>query len=398
MLAPVHAIGVDAAGVNAGGVKAIGRPRASGALPPGPIRSRRQRVALLVEPRFPGGTSGAVAAEIRALAPHVELSVVALATGMFRDRPVHPEIARALEDAGLALLPEPPVVRADAIVLHNPSALRFATGFGPRLSAARTIVVTHENFLRPGGHESFDVGHCLGLVAGRVAAGERLLAPVSAANRRTVADWLTRRPDTGWTLADEDWSNILDLPLAAPTLLPRDRRGRHSRPGFEKFPGLAALRAQFPPHAERCVILGADTLLSDRDELPEHLQLLRFGAMPVEAFLAGIDFLVYFTSPSWRESFGRAIAEAIAAGKLVITDAETAATFGPGVLAAADNGTGGDVDAIVAAHLADPGRYVASVVRAQADLARHLPEAVVPRLLALLDPGPAAHDGSHAAL
>jgi hypothetical protein len=345
----------------------------------------RPRVTLIVEPRFPGGTSGAVAAEIRALAPHVALSVVGLATRMFRDRPVHPDIVRALEDVGLALLPEPPVVRADAIVLHNPSALRFETRLGPRLSAARMIVVTHENFTRPGGTESFDVAHCLGLVAARSVVGARLLAPVSAGNRRTVADWLAGRPEAGWAMAD-DWPNILALPLLAPTARPRDRRGRHSRPSFEKFPSLAALRAQFPAHAERCAMLGADTLLGDPEGEPEavppHWELLRFGAVPVEEFLAGIDFFVYFTNPAWRESFGRAIAEAIAAGKLVITDPETAATFGPGVIA--DDGTG--VDAIVAAHVADPGRYGATVRQAQADLARHLPEAVVPRLLALLDP------------
>lgn len=366
----------------AAAVERIGRAR-TGAIPAAAATSGRPRVALLVEPRFPGGTSGAVAAEIRALAPHVQLSVVALGTAMFRDRPVHPGIARALEDVGLPLLPAPPVVRADTIVLHNPSALKFEEELGPRLSAGRTILVTHENFTRPGGQESFDVARCLQLVSRRVAGGECLLAPVSAGNRRTVAAWLGSQPGADWTLTADDWPNIVDLPFLAPTNRPRDRRGRLSRPGFEKFPGLAALRAQFPAHAERCAILGADTLLAERDAVPAHWDLLPFGAVPVEEFLAGIDVLVYFTNPLWRESFGRAIAEAIAAGKLVVTDPETAAGFGPGVIAA---DSPGEVDAIVAAHLAEPARYAAAVRRAQGDLARHRPEAVVPRLLALLDP------------
>lgn len=347
----------------------------------------RPRVALLVEPRFPGGTSGAVAAEIRALAPHVTLSVVALETRMFRDRPVHPEIERALDHVGLALLPPPPVVHADTIVLHNPSALKFDTRLAPRLSATRIVLVTHESFLRPGGGEGFDVGHCLDLVTARVAGGARLLAPVSPANRRGVEAWLATGRGAGWTLAADDWPNILEPRMIAPKQRPRDRRGRHSRAGFEKFPGLPALRAQFPPHAERCAILGADTLLLDPDPAPPHWELLPFGAMPVEEFLAGIDVFVYFTNPGWRESFGRAIAEAIAAGKLVITDPETAAPFGPGVIA--DDGT--HVDAIVAAHLGDPRRYAAAVRRAQADLARHRPEAVVPRLLSLIEAGGGAH-------
>lgn len=352
-----------------------------------PRRGHRPRVSLLIEPRFPGGSSGAVADEIRALAPHVDLTVIGLATGMFKGRPVHPAVSSALADVGLPLLPEPAVVRADAIVLHNPVALKFETALRPRLSAAQTIVVTHENLLHPGPRESFDVAHCLDLVAARIVGGARLLAPVSATNRETVADWLAARPDSGWRMAPDDWPNILALPTIAPTSRPRDRRGRHSRPGFEKFPALAALRTQFPPHAERSALLGADALLLDREALPAHWELLPFGAVPVEEFLAGIDFFVYFTNPLWRESFGRAIAEAIAAGKLVITDPATAAAFGPGVIA--DDGS--SVDAIVAAHVADPARYGAAVRRAQADLARHRPESVTPRLLSLIQPRPADH-------
>ena len=70
---------------------------------------------------------------------------------------------------------------------------------------------------------------------------------------------------------------------------------------------------------------------------------MRFGAMPVPDFLASIDFFVYFTHPLLREGFGRAIAEAIAAGKLVITDEETAEPFGPGVVTDTATATGSTV-------------------------------------------------------
>jgi glycosyltransferase involved in cell wall biosynthesis len=65
-----------------------------------------------------------------------------------------------------------------------------------------------------------------------------------------------------------------------------------------------------------------------------------------------------------RESFGRVLAEAIAAGKVVITDPGTAATFGPAVVAS----DGSDVDAIIAGFVADPARYQAFVRAAQARL------------------------------
>jgi hypothetical protein len=111
--------------------------------------------------------------------------------------------------------------------------------------------------------------------------------------------------------------------------------------------------------------------------------------MKVPDFLAAIDFFVYFTHPLWRESFGRAIAEAIAAGKLVITDPDTAEPFGPGVIAT----DGSDIDGIVAAHIAEPDRYAAAVRRAQHDLAAHRPDAVVARIKPLLVP-----QGDHALL
>ncbi len=341
----------------------------------------RPRVALLVEPRFPGGTASAVASEIRALAPHVRLSVIGLNTAMFRNRPVNPAIAEALAEVSLPLTAEPAIVHADTIVLHNPTCLRFDEALGPRLSAGRTVVVTHENFLRPGGREAFDVAHCLGLIAGRIAAGERLLAPVAAGNRRSVAAWLGQRQERGWQLAPDDWPNICDHAFLAPAASPRDRRGRHSRPGFDKFPSMDALRAQFPPWAERCAILGADTLLRDAETLPRHWELLRFGEMKVPQFLAGIDFFVYFTHSLLRESYGRAISEAVAAGKLVITDPETAEAFGLGIVD--DSGEG--IDRIVAEHIADPGRYAAAVLQAQADLASYRPEPLVSRLLALIN-------------
>ena len=279
----------------------------------------RHRVALIVDPRFPGGTSGAVADEIRALSGVVSLTVCALETAMFKGRQVHPSIEAALDDAGLVMSWSPSVVHADTIVIHNPSCLRFDTILGTRLSCAQAFVVTHENFLRPNGSESFDVASCLDLIDTALVCGRRCLAPVSRHNRQTVEQWLTREGRT-WEMASEDWTGVLDLALTAPNPAPRDRRGRHSRPGPEKFPSLETMRAHFPPHAERCVILGADGLMIASDAIPTHWDLRRFGSCPVERFLAEIDFFVYFTNPNWRESFGRVIAEAIAAGKLVITD------------------------------------------------------------------------------
>ncbi len=336
----------------------------------------RHRLALVLDPRFPGGTSAAAAAEIRALADVVDLEVVALETAMFRGREVHPAIAAALEEHGLSLAWHPPVVRADTIVVHNPSCLRFDTALSLRLSCAAAVVVTHENFLRPNGSEAFDVGGCLELLERASVCGGRYLAPVSAYNRRTVADWLAQF-GRAWEMFPTDWCNIVDEKLIPPTPSPRDRRGRHSRPGFEKFPTLDVMRAHFPAHADACIILGGDGFMLEPDEVPEHWDVRPFGATAVDAFLREIDFFVYFTNPLWRESFGRVIAEAIAAGKVVITDKATATSFGDAVIAC----DGGDVDRIVTELVNAPDHYVDIVRRAQSLLSRLRPEAFLARVL-----------------
>jgi len=327
----------------------------------------------------------AAAAEIRALADVVDLEVVALETAMFSGRRVHPALAAALEERGLELAWEPPVVRADTVVVHNPSCLRFDTALSVRISCAQAVVVTHENFLRPNGSEAFDVAGCLRLLERAMVCGRRYLAPVSPYNRRTVADWLARA-GRAWTLLATDWFNIVDAALLPPTSAPRDRRGRHSRPGFEKFPPPHVMRAHFPPHAEACIILGGDGLRLEPEAIPAHWDLRPFGATAVDAFLREIDVFVYFTNPLWRESFGRAVAEAIAAGKVVITDPATATSF-PEMVIASD---GSDVDRIVAELVRAPERYVEVVRRAQSGLARFAPEAFLARVLPELVRGGAA--------
>ena len=274
----------------------------------------------------------------------------------------------------------PPVVHADTIVFHNPSCLRFDTAPAVRISCARLSLVTDENFLLPNGSEGFDVAGCLDRLEAALVCGTRRLAPVSPYNRRTVEAWIGReRRD--WRLTAADWLTVLEPDLVPPTRTPRDRRGRHSRPGLEKFPPLETMLAHFPPHAERCAILGGDGFLLDPKAVPSHWELLRFGAADVADFLAGIDFFVYFTNPNWRESFGRAIAEAIAAGKLVITDPGTAAIFGDAVVAS----DGTDVDGIVQDFVADPRRYVAFVEAAQETLSAFRPAAFIERVTSLIE-------------
>lgn len=305
---------------------------------------------LVVDPRFAGGTSAAVAREIYAIQSNFRVSVAAIESKMFKGQCMHPLIREACEDTGTPVSWNPSHISSDVVVLHNPSFLKFDRSFATRIFCRLLIVVCHENFLRPSGAEGFDVAHCLSLISDAAVAQRRILAPVSGWNRTCATLWMETN-QTAWALADEDWTNICDFELKAPSRAPSDRRGRHSRTGMEKFPSIGELEIMFPETAKSVRILGADNLLGE--ECPVHWDLMKFGTENVSDFLQTIDFMVYFTNSTWRESFGRVIAEALAAGKVVITDPETSKSFGDGVVSAKPR----EVSDIVTKMVASPKLY-----------------------------------------
>ena len=283
---------------------------------------------------------------------------------MFSGQTAAPVLQVALEKSGCELIWDPVKIQADVVILHNPAFLKFDERMNLQIIAHRLIVVTHENFTRPGGALAFDVAGCLDQIDRACMAVEKFVAPISAYNRDTVVNWLGQNPQgSRWQVLPENWFNICDFDFQTPNPTPKDRRGRLSRPGFEKFPSLDALEQCFPETAETNTILGADSLMHLAGDHP-HWTLIPFGGMDVKTFFEDIDFMLYFTSPSWRESFGRVLAEATAAGKIVITDTETAATFGRGLIGASPDQVGDIIKDLIL----DPKAYEKHVEQAQKSL------------------------------
>ena len=339
------------------------------------------RVAYVVDPRFLGGTSAAVAAELRECVKLARVSVHAIESRMFLGRTIAPPLEQALGDLGLELIWDSKAISADVVILHNPSFLKFQFELGTRILARHLIVVTHENFLRPGQAEAFDVGRCLDQIDRASTALRKSIAPVSTYNRRTVLEWLQTCPPSGsWRVLEADWFNICEFPRAMPTAQPSDRRGRHSRPGFEKFPILADMDLCFPEHANANIILGADTYRAAHLHRP-HWTMYPFQGIDLAQYFELIDFMVYFTAPTWRESFGRVLAEAIAAGKIVISDPATASNFDGAVVA----GTPAEIDTIIKRFIDHPALYAEQVTLAQSKLEAFSGTAFRAQLLAVLD-------------
>jgi glycosyltransferase involved in cell wall biosynthesis len=132
------------------------------------------------------------------------------------------------------------------------------------------------------------------------------------------------------TLAEQDWTNILDLsawPLRDPAAALADphgriRIGRHSRDDYAKWPESAALiRKIYPdrPDVQIRVLGGAKAVAWVLGRpVPARWQVIPFGALDVATFLRDLDVFVYFTNSGWVESFGRVIIEAMAIGVPVI--------------------------------------------------------------------------------
>lgn len=339
------------------------------------LSARKPTIAYAIDPRFSGGTSSAVAAELAVVTEHAEVSVYALPTAMFKGQTAAPQLQDVLTRLDLPLIWDAKTITADIVILHNPSCLRFQQSLDLKIITSHLVVVAHENFLRPGGAEAFDVATAMHMIDQSSFAAKRTLAPISRWNRQTIANWQQAHGALDrWSILDVDWFNICDFPLLDPVANPRDRRGRHSRPGFEKFPQHGVMAQCFPPHAECNILLGADGFVDD-PVVPAHWAIHPFRSLSVETYFEMIDFMIYFTAPTFRESYGRVLAEAVAAGKIAISDPDTASAFGGAVLGA----TPDQVDAIITNYTSNPKTYVADIRSAQAKLAQFSPAAFAAR-------------------
>lgn len=325
------------------------------------------KVAYLLEPRLPGGTSSAVAQELRLTSRVSNVTVFGLTSKMFSGESLSQNLNSTLQELGIEINWNPKTIVAEVVIIHNPAFLKFERKLPIKILANRVIVVTHENFQRPGGELSYDVRGTLSLIENATFTRDRILAPISPQNRKTVTSGIGNAGlAEAWKVLSEDWFNVCEFTMTEPTHKPKDRRGRLSRPGNEKFPGLKDLQDCFPDDAEVNIILGADNLIPYQSSHP-HWRLLPFGNMAVSDFFQQIDFMVYFTSPTWRESFGRVIAEAISAGKVVISDSATSASFDGAVVSA----TPSSVSSIISHFTRNPDAYEAQVKNAQSILQQY---------------------------
>ena len=315
-------------------------------------------IAVLTSDKFPGGTSTALATELPSLAKVGLKTLYCPPLRMFRKQPANPHLGSAAKQLNVGMSFEFRAISARTVVLHNPLIFKFDETANFRIVCENFICVMHENMLYPNGMDRFDYQRIFALLDDIVECRSFIIAPISGVSRAYIPP-----PPPQFRVSGLDWNNIIDSRMIDASPSPQDRRGRHSRPGMEKWPAIEDLRRCFA--GGKSFILGAD-YIRNHDHGLENAEFYDYGDLPVDQFLSLFDFFVYFHSTSWRESFGRVIAEAICAGKLVITHDYIRNTFdGACVYCTPER-----INDVIAGYLDQPESFVAQVAAAQADMVR----------------------------
>ena len=295
-------------------------------------------VLFITDLRFPGGTSTSLASEITAAAAAgYTVGVLHLASPRLgASAAVHPLLRRLLDGrVALLVLPGEPVVAALTVVKH-PMAFAVPVG-GPLPVTTEQVVVATGQVPADAAAVYYDAVQVDAHIAEALGRRPRW-APVSATVRSSLH---------GVEFADEEWSEIIDIDAWRRTNNHDDEThqdepiddladerlviGRHSRPDRLKWPDVVDdLTAVYPTDGSvRVRVLGgADAVVDVLGAVPDAWDVLPFGSLAPQAFLAELDVFVYYHHRDLTEAFGRTILEALAVGIAVVVPHHFETTFG----------------------------------------------------------------------
>lgn len=289
-------------------------------------------ILFVADARFEGGTSTAVAAEMRAAVRAGLRCGLAMVKGPLLTRPfvVHPEI-RLLLDQGVVERIDPSMkVHSRALLIHHPTIMEYRPTSRLRFTTDVLVVVLHHPMYDMASKRQYDVDQVT-----RVCVDAFGRIPVYAPVSGVVRDSLPKSMFERAVVLEDDWYNLIDVadwpqrparPIGEKIVI-----GRHSRPDSLKWPSKQDAWHAYPPNGDRYAvrILGAGHYLTQLyGSLPANWELLPFAWSGVPEFLGTLDFYVYYHDDRWSEAFGRTILEALAVGLVVILPPHFERIFG----------------------------------------------------------------------
>lgn len=284
-------------------------------------------VVFVLDARFEGGVSTAVAAELDELARDHELSIGLLLVKAHLLRlpwPIHPAIRAHISSGRVQILRPGEEWACQLALVHHPVVFEHMPRAPLPLRAERVILILHHPMRDAAGTLQYDIARVVGNIRDSLCE-DVLVAPVS----KVVRDTLGFHRSCDAEITAEDWTNFLDLnawPFEAEKPPPPPDRlviGRHTRPDPQKWPDAwadAELAYLAGKDGIEVRILGGGPFLEELygATLPSNWVVSEFTFSPVQEFLQGLDAYVYFHSDAWREAFGRNVMEALACGLVTI--------------------------------------------------------------------------------
>lgn len=347
-------------------------------------------VVIVGDFRFPGGTSSAIAGEIRAL------RLGGFAVGLYQmNAPVlqtltewNTKITVLIDGGEVRVIAPGDPARCVALFVHSPWLFAEPQADRPRIEAGLRILVAHHAPADAKGDLYYDPA-VIERHASQALGGPIVWAPISPVCREAfdVAGMTQARLALDWTniVFVDDWGQARDDLIGDRPVI-----GRHGREQLEKWPASrAAVLAVYPDCRDLEVqMLGVgDDLRRMVGSFPENWRVWAFNEIAVRDFLQGIDFFVYYHHPKWLETFGLTIAEAAAAGCVAIVPPYLEKTFGDAAIYREPE----DAVALVRSIAADRARFAALSAHGRDTLqARFGPEAYLVRLRRLLAAAAAA--------
>jgi UDP:flavonoid glycosyltransferase YjiC (YdhE family) len=288
-------------------------------------------IVFVADARFSGGTSTALATEIRAAAKAGIRSALLHVRGPVLRRPYafHPELRAAIDAGEVAWADPARRIECRAVIVHHPTLFPKPLAQRLNIRASHAVLVAHHPPFNGEGKREYDVEKQIDSIAQSFGIRPSV-APVGPAVRAQFANM------PGVPLTRSDWYNLIDREewparpfrtFGSPIVI-----GRHSRPDPLKWPDTREeILAAYPDTADFHVrALGCDGFLEKLlgGITPRNWECLPFGAESPQEFLRSLDAYVYFHSAKWVEAFGRGPLEAFATGLPVVLPEHFRPLFG----------------------------------------------------------------------
>lgn len=287
---------------------------------------------IITDPRFLGGTAGAVATDMRAFSA-MGLSVglcLVRSRGFFEagdpQNPVFDELAGL---PGVTLLEGGEDAAARVAFFHHPAIFSQPVQNAIRVRAERAVIITHHTPFQGDGALHYDPLAIQSVIRKQFGARPDW-APISGVCRRQLESFAPFL-----RLTKHDWSNTFDVSVWTPKrdklIGPELTVGRHGRPDPMKWADSAsAISASLPAGPQTHIrVMGAQSDFFGKIGVStEGWEILAFNGEPVPDFLDSLDVFSYFHSHMMVEAFGRTVVEAMLMGARCILDSCLEPSFG----------------------------------------------------------------------